>query len=78
MSIFKAEQGIEAIKKRLAHRVKFCARAAFEFLDINGDGIITATEFRNVLADSGFYATDREVAGLMYRLDANKDNRVTL
>lgn len=47
-------------------------------IDRNGHGCLTANDFRDVLADSGFYATDRELAGLMYRMDQDKDNKVNL
>lgn len=47
-------------------------------IDRNGQGSLTAHDFRDVLADSGFYATDRELGGLMYRMDQDKDNKVSL
>lgn len=47
-------------------------------IDRKGHGYLTAHDFRDVLADAGFYATDRELAGLMYRMDQDKDNKVVL
>ena len=31
-----------------------------------------------MLADHGFYATERELAGLVHRLDTDRDNRISL
>ena len=62
----------------LARRPYFEARAAFECVDRDCDGFVRSHELRDVLADHGFYATERELAGLMHRLDKDRDNRVSL
>lgn len=62
---------------RLTRRPYFSVRGAFNYLDGDGDGFLRQSELREALADNGFYATERELAGLMHRLDWDKDNRVS-
>lgn len=52
-------------------------RAAFSLIDRDADGFIRNCELRDFLADHGFYATERELAGLMVRMDMDKDNRIS-
>ena len=77
-TIFKAERGVEIAKRRLIEKPGMCLRRAFQLLDYSSRGFLTASDFRDLLSNSGFYATDRELAGLMYRLDQDQDSKVTL
>ena len=40
-------------------------------------GILYCSDLREVLAENGFYATERELQGLMYRLDRDCDNCIS-
>ena len=62
----------------MAARPYFTIRGAFELIDRDADGFVRGCELRDFLADNGFYATERELAGLVHRLDADRDNRVCL
>jgi Ca2+-binding EF-hand superfamily protein len=73
---FSAERKFEALKYQI--NKNFCLREAFNFLDIEAQGFITTSDFRERLANAGFFATERELKGLMYRFDRDKDGRVTL
>lgn len=74
--IFSAERKFEAIKYEL--NKNFCLREVFNFFDIKSQHSITTDNFRQRLADAGFFATDRELKGLMYRFDRDKDSKVDL
>ena len=49
---------------------------AFAFIDNDRDDFIRAVELREFLASNGFYATDRELAGLVCRLDQDNRSRI--
>jgi len=51
---------------------------AFIFLDRDCDGFIESLHLRDFLSMNGFYGTDREILGLMQRLDHSKSGRVSL
>jgi Ca2+-binding EF-hand superfamily protein len=68
-AIIRAERAIENLRQQLAARPYFTIRGAFEYIDRDGDGFIRACELRDMLADNGFYATERELTGLVHRLD---------
>jgi Ca2+-binding EF-hand superfamily protein len=67
----------EKIRQRLNRRPLFDHFEAFEALDKNKNGFISKDEFRELLADHGFYATQKELKGLMERYDANEDGKVS-
>ena len=64
---------MEALRVKLAQRPYFNIREAFEFCTRSRPGLILAGDLRDILAESGFYSTERELQGLMYRLDRDKD-----
>jgi len=51
---------------------------AFNFIDTDGDDFIRCKELRDFLASNGFYATDRELAGLLCRFDPDNRSRICL
>lgn len=73
----KAERAVEHLRELINKRPCFNLRDGFAYCDKDGDGFLRPNELREVLADNGFYATERELAGLMHRLDADKDNRIS-
>lgn len=75
--IIENEFHSEKIRQRLARRPLFDAFEAFEALDKDQNGVINKFEFRELLADHGFYATSKELEGLMNRYDKNEDGKVS-
>lgn len=55
------EESAEFIRKKLSRRPGFSAHDAFSACDYDKNGYITSDEFKNLLKEYGFYATDIEV-----------------
>lgn len=54
------------------------ARRAFDRYDLNGDGRITATEYKSVMAQLGdFYVTETVAEAVIKTKDANGDGQLT-
>jgi Ca2+-binding EF-hand superfamily protein len=75
--VIETEYHSEKIRQRLSRRPLFDAYDAFEALDKNRSGFITRPEFRELLSDHGFYATQKEVNSLLNRYDKNEDGKVS-
>ena len=67
--MLRTERQMEALRCRLNQRPYFCFRDLFETSARSRTGLILAQDLRDVLAEQGFYSTERELQGLMYRLD---------
>lgn len=74
---FSVEESAELLRKRLGRRPYFNAHDAFTACDSDRNGFITRDEFKNILRDNGFYATDSEVSWLVDRYDKNHDGRIS-
>jgi Ca2+-binding EF-hand superfamily protein len=74
---FSVEESAELLRKRLARRPYFNAHDAFTACDNDRNGYITRDEFKNILKENGFYATDTEVSWLIDRYDRNRDGRIS-
>jgi len=46
-------------------------------MDTDLDGYLTLEDLREFLANNGFYATERELQGVMHKCDRNNNGRVT-
>lgn len=54
------------------------ARRAFERYDLNGDGLITAAEYKSVMAQLGdFHVTETVAEAVIKTKDANGDGQLT-
>ncbi|MFJ3694180.1 EF-hand domain-containing protein [Streptomyces sp. NPDC090052] len=54
------------------------ARKAFERLDVDGDGRITASEYKSVMAQLGdFHVTETVAQSIIRSKDANGDGRLS-
>ncbi|EFG09445.1 putative calmodulin-like protein [Streptomyces clavuligerus] len=54
------------------------ARKAFDRYDLDGDGEITAAEYKSVMAQLGdFHVTETVAAAIIRNKDANGDGRLT-
>ena len=74
--IFKTERQMEALRLRLKNRPNFLMRNAFDYLAKTRPSTISQVDMRDQLAHNGFFATERELMGLMYRLDRDRDGYV--
>ena len=74
--MFQSEAKIEKVRYGLK-TAQISAKDAFVFLDRDCDGFIESLHLRDFLAMNGFYGTDREILGLMQRLDHSKSGRVS-
>ena len=68
---------MESLRSRLHARQYLNFRDIFEMCARSRTGLILASDLREVLAEHGFYATERELQGLMYRLDRDGDQCVS-
>jgi Ca2+-binding EF-hand superfamily protein len=75
--IIENEFHSEKIRQRLNRRPLFDKYEAFEALDKNANGSISKFEFKELLAEHGFYATQKELETLMNRYDQNEDGKVS-
>lgn len=76
--IFKAERAMEAIRYRLSKRIYYNSRQAHDFCARNQAGIVTSHDLRELLSEMGFYSTDREIQGLLNRLDRDRDGVISI
>lgn len=54
------------------------ARKAFERLDVDGDGRVTASEYKSVMAQLGdFHVTETVAQSIIKAKDANGDGRLS-
>jgi Ca2+-binding EF-hand superfamily protein len=74
---FSVEESAELLRKRLGRRPNFNVHDAFTTVDVDKNGYITRDEFKSILREYGFYATDEEVSWLIDRYDKNRDGRIS-
>ena len=74
---FSVEESAELLRKRLSRRPNFNVHDAFAACDIDKNGFITRNEFKNLLKEYGFFATDEEISWLIERYDKNCDGRIS-
>ena len=67
---------MEDMRCRLSKRPYLNLRDVFETCARSRAGLILAGDIRDVLAEHGFYSTERELQGLMYRLDRDADSSI--
>jgi Ca2+-binding EF-hand superfamily protein len=46
-------------------------------MDRNRDGVVTSAEIRDLLADHGFFATEKEMSFIMNKFDKDKDAKIS-
>ena len=73
----RVENSAELMRQRLAARPGFNAYEAFNSLDINGSGSISASELQRMIESRGYFVGYREVAQVIDKFDKNKDGGVT-
>ena len=75
--LFRTERMMETLRRRLSSLPYFNMRDVFEHCARTRNGLILPSDMREVMAESGFYATERELQGLMYRLDRDQDSCIS-
>jgi Ca2+-binding EF-hand superfamily protein len=74
---FSCEEAGELLRKRLQRRPNFNIHDAFTAIDTDKNGYLTRDEFKGLLKDYGFFATETEITCLMDRYDKNRDGRIS-
>jgi Ca2+-binding EF-hand superfamily protein len=74
--LFKCERSCEVLRTSLRARPYFNLKAAFCYLDRNGAGQVSLDDIREFLSNNGFFATERELLGIMTKCDKNGDGRI--
>lgn len=73
----RVENAHESLGQRLASRPGFNMYEAFNSLDINDMGAISAYELKRMIESRGYFVGIKEVENVIDRMDKNKDGRVS-
>ena len=76
-AFFKCERSCESLRGVLRTRPYFNIKQAFSYMDTDCDGYLDLEDFREYLANNGFYATERELQTVMHKVDRNNNGRIT-
>lgn len=76
-ALFKCERSCEVLRTGLRARPYFNLKAAFSFIDRNGMGQLALEDVREFLSNNGFFATERELQGIMQKCDKSGDGRIS-
>ena len=76
-ALFKCERACEVLRVTLRQRPYFNIKQAFSFMDRDCDGYVDLDDVREFLANTGFYATERELQGIMTKCDTNNNGRIS-
>ena len=73
----RCENAAEALRQRLNSRPDFNAYEAFNSLDLNEDGRVSANEIRRMIESRGYFVGQKEVDQVVEKMDKNKDRTVS-
>lgn len=73
----RCENAAESLRQRLAARPGFNSYEAFNSMDLNGDGTISAHELRRMIESRGYFVGFKECEQVIDKMDRNKDGRVS-
>jgi Ca2+-binding EF-hand superfamily protein len=73
---FRIESAAENIRRRLNSNPSFNVYDAFNSLDLNGNGAISADEMKRMIESRGYFVGFKEVDQVIDKFDKNKDRRV--
>ena len=71
------ERAAECLRSRIAKRPNFLLKEAFSYADVNKDGYVSSEDIRNMLAEHGFFATERELVSIMKKFDRDGDSKIS-
>jgi Ca2+-binding EF-hand superfamily protein len=74
---FRVENANEYLRKRLAARPGFNLYEAFNSLDFNDQGSISAYELKRMIESRGYFVGYKDVENVIEKMDKNRDGRVT-
>lgn len=75
--MFHTERATECLRARIAKRPHFSLEQAFNYVDRLSDGAITGPEIRDMLAEHGFFATEKELQFILLKFDKDRDQKVS-
>ncbi len=52
-------------------------KSAFQYTDRSNDNSLDAGDIRSMLADHGFFATERELTSIMRKFDKDQDQKIS-
>jgi Ca2+-binding EF-hand superfamily protein len=61
----------------VSKRPNFSLKQAFEYSDKNRDGYIGGDDVRSMMADHGFFATEKELTSIMRKFDKDEDGSIS-
>ena len=76
--MFNNERNLEQLRFAVSRRANLCLRKAFQLIDTDHDDFVRSAEIRDYLAANGFYATDRELTGLITLFDPDNKSRISM
>lgn len=65
------------LRASLRKRPYFNIKHAFSYMDTDCDGYLALEDVREFLANNGFFATERELAGIVQKCDKIGDGRIS-
>mmetsp|Transcript_7632 Transcript_7632/g.7009 ORF Transcript_7632/g.7009 Transcript_7632/m.7009 type:complete len:90 (+) Transcript_7632:1823-2092(+) len=71
------ERSMECLRVRISKRPNFSLKSAFQYADRSGDNWLSADDVRAMLADHGFFATERELSFVMRKFDKDADQMIS-
>ena len=75
--MFRCERACEVLRVSLRKRPYFNIKDAFSYMDNDIDGFLLVQDLREFLANNGFFATERELSGIMQKIDKDGDGRIS-
>ena len=76
-AMFKCERACEVLRASLRERPYFNIKSAFQQMDRTNKGYLGVEELREFLGENGFYATERELIGLVNKASRTGDQRIS-
>ena len=70
---FRVEVAAETVRQRLQRIPNFNIYDAFNSLDLNNDGVITASELRRIMESRGFYISENEASKVLAKFGQKND-----
>lgn len=70
---FNVEASSETLRQRLINRPLFNINEAFNSLDLNADGRVTAAELRRLIESRGYAVNEKDIGQVLDRFDKNRD-----
>lgn len=70
---FRVEVAAETVRQRLQRIPNFNIYDAFNTLDLNNDGVITASELRRIMESRGFYISENEASKVLAKFGQKID-----